>query len=79
MKQFIKKDPWKLVEDTFHPQYHANSESIFSIGNGKMGQRANFEEDYSGNSLRGNYIAGIYYPDKTRVGWWKKRLSRIFR
>jgi maltose phosphorylase len=78
MKQFIKKDPWKLVEDTFHPQYHANSESIFSIGNGKMGQRANFEEDYSGNSLRGNYIAGIYYPDKTRVGWWKNGYPEYF-
>lgn len=78
MKQFIKTDPWKLVETTFHPEYHANSESIFSIGNGKMGQRANFEEDYSGDSLRGNYVAGIYYPDKTRVGWWKNGYPEYF-
>ncbi len=78
MKQFIKTDPWKLVETTFHPEYHANSESIFSIGNGKMGQRANFEEDYSGESLRGNYVAGVYYPDKTRVGWWKNGYPEYF-
>lgn len=78
MKQFIEKDPWRLVESTFHPDYHANSESIFSIGNGKMGQRANFAEDYSGDSLRGNYVAGIYYPDKTRVGWWKNGYPEYF-
>jgi maltose phosphorylase len=30
-----------------------------------MGQRVK-------NSLfQGSYIAGIYYPDKTKVGWWK--------
>jgi maltose phosphorylase len=35
-----------------------------------MGQRANFEENYSGATFQGSYIAGIYYPDKTKVGWW---------
>jgi maltose phosphorylase len=78
MKQYVQIDPWKLIEKGFQPENHANSESIFSIGNGKMGQRANFEEDYSGNALRGNYIAGIYYPDKTRVGWWKNGYPEYF-
>jgi maltose phosphorylase len=32
-----------------------------------MGQRANFEENYSGATFQGSYIAGIYYPDKTKV------------
>jgi maltose phosphorylase len=36
-----------------------------------MGQRANFEESYTGKNFQGSYIAGIYYPDKTKVGWWK--------
>ena len=67
-----KVDEWKIIEETFEPQRVKGSESIFSIGNGMMGQRANFEEDYSGEMLRGSYIAGVYYPDKTRVGWWKK-------
>ena len=42
-----------------------------SIGSGHMGMRGNFEEDFSGSTLQGTYIAGVYYPDKTRVGWWK--------
>jgi maltose phosphorylase len=43
-----------------------------------MGQRANFEEDYSGDTLRGSYVAGVYYPDKTRVGWWKNGYPEYF-
>jgi trehalose/maltose hydrolase-like predicted phosphorylase len=30
-----------------------------------MGQRANFEESYSGD-FQGSYIAGIYYPIKLK-------------
>lgn len=68
---FYKVDPWKIIEEGFEPSRQRASESIFSIGNGTMGQRANFEETYSGDSLQGSYIGGIYYPDKTKVGWWK--------
>ena len=67
----IKQDNWCIIEEGFKPKYNRISESIFSIGNGRMGQRANFEENYSGNTLQGSYIAGVYYPDKTKVGWWK--------
>jgi maltose phosphorylase len=48
------------------------------LGNGRMGQRANFEEAYSGDTLQGNYVAGVYYPDKTRVGWWKNGYPEYF-
>src|SRR5690606_5554520 len=51
---------------------------IFSIGNGAMGQRANFEEQYSSETFQGSYIAGVYYPDKTRVGWWKNGYPEYF-
>jgi maltose phosphorylase len=71
MKNYIKADPWNIIEEGFNPQLNKISESIFSLGNGRMGQRANFEEQYSGPALQGNYIGGVYYPDKTRVGWWK--------
>jgi maltose phosphorylase len=71
MKKFLQTDPWKIIEEGFDINNVEASESILSIGNGKMGQRANFEEHYSGHSLQGNYFAGIFYPDKTRVGWWK--------
>jgi maltose phosphorylase len=78
MKNYIKADPWNIVEEGFDPALNEVSESIFSIGNGKMGQRANFEEKYSGHSLRGSYVAGVYYPDKTRVGWWKNGYPEYF-
>ncbi|NNE55611.1 MAG: glycoside hydrolase family 65 protein, partial [Flavobacteriales bacterium] len=43
-----------------------------------FGQRANFEEAYQGESLQGSYVAGVYYPDKTRVGWWKNGYPEYF-
>ena len=43
-----------------------------------MGMRANFEEDYTGDTLQGSYIGGVYYPDKTRVGWWKNGYPEYF-
>ncbi len=78
MNEYLKYDEWSIIEEGFDPQNHQASESIFSIGNGKMGQRANFEESYSGKSLQGSYIAGVYYPDKTRVGWWKNGYPEYF-
>jgi len=78
MKQYIKHDPWKIIEEGLLPEYNKVSESIFSLGNGKIGQRGNFEEYYTGETLRGNYISGIYYPDKTRVGWWKNGYPEYF-
>jgi maltose phosphorylase len=78
MRKYIKPDQWKIIEESFDPSFHKASESIFSLGNGHMGQRANFEEQYSGSSLQGNYIAGVYYPDKTRVGWWKNGYPEYF-
>ena len=78
MKNYIKHDPWSIIEEGFIPEYNEVSESIFSIGNGMFGGRANFEEQYSGKTLLGNYVAGVYYPDKTRVGWWKNGYPEYF-
>lgn len=78
MKNYLKHHEWQIIEEGFDPHYNKISESVFSIGNGRMGQRANFEEDYSGETLRGSYVAGVYYPDKTRVGWWKNGYPEYF-
>ncbi len=78
MKPYVKQDPWSIIEEGFDPQKQEISESLFSIGNGHTGQRANFEETYSGSSLQGSYMAGVYYPDKTRVGWWKNGYPEYF-
>ena len=53
-------------------------ESLTSIGNGYMGMRGNFEERYSGDHHQGSYLAGVWYPDKTRVGWWKNGYPDYF-
>ena len=71
-------DPWSIIEDKFDSTTVVDSESVFSLGNGKIGQRGNFEEDFSGNQSIGNYISGIYYKDKTKVGWWKKGYPDYF-
>ncbi len=78
MNKYLKTDPWCIIEESFKPENQRASESIFSIGNGNFGQRANFEEQYSGDSLQGSYVAGVYYPDKTKVGWWKNGYPEYF-
>ena len=78
MKNYIQAEEWNIIEEGFDPHLNKISESLFSLGNGRMGQRANFEENYSGDTLQGNYVAGVYYPDKTRVGWWKNGYPEYF-
>ena len=69
---------WNIIIEAFNKADITKHESIFSLGNGAMGMRANFEEDYTGDTLQGSYIGGIYYPDKTRVGWWKNGYPEYF-
>jgi maltose phosphorylase len=78
MKNYITNDPWCIVENGFHSAHNEITESLMSLGNGRMGQRGNFEEKYSGKTLQGNYVAGVYFPDKTRVGWWKNGYPNYF-
>ena len=77
-QDYIQPDNWSIIEEGFDVERVKSSESLFSIGNGAMGQRANFEEHYSGKTFQGSYIAGIYYPDKTKVGWWKNGYPEYF-
>ncbi|MEM9001033.1 MAG: glycoside hydrolase family 65 protein [Bacteroidota bacterium] len=77
-QDYIRPNDWSIIEEGFDPERVKSSESLFSIGNGAMGQRANFEEHYSGETFQGSYIAGVYYPDKTRVGWWKNGYPEYF-
>ncbi len=77
-QDYIKADAWSIIEEGFDAERVKSSESLFSIGNGAMGQRANFEEHYSGPSFQGSYIGGVFYPDKTKVGWWKNGYPEYF-
>lgn len=78
MKKNLETDEWNIIERGFHADYMRGSESIFSLGNGRIGQRGNFEEPYSSDSLQGSYLAGIAFLDRTRVGWWKNGYPKFF-
>ncbi len=78
MNTLFDVHPWRLTQNELHPEHMRLAESITSIGNGLMGMRGNFEEQYSGDTHRGTYLAGVWYPDKTRVGWWKNGYPRYF-
>lgn len=70
--------PWKVVETGLDKEHMRLSESLTSTGNGYMGMRGNFEEDYTGDTHLGTYIGGVWFPDKTRVGWWKNGYPLYF-
>lgn len=77
-KRLFEIDPWKIKTTTLDAENMRLQESLTSIGNGYMGMRGNFEEGYSGDSHQGTYIAGVWFPDKTRVGWWKNGYPDYF-
>ncbi len=58
--KYLEVDPWLVIESSFDPSYARVSESLFSLGNEYMGIRGYFEEGYSGDSLQGSYVNGIY-------------------
>lgn len=78
MKRIFEVQPWHVITHTFDPQDQRLQESMTSLGNGYMGMRGNFEEGYSGDTLQGIYLGGVWYPDKTRVGWWKNGYPKYF-
>lgn len=77
-KRLFDINEWKIVENNIHIEDMRLSESIMSIGNGYMGMRGNFEERYTGDTHYGTYIGGVWFPDKTRVGWWKNGYPEYF-
>lgn len=68
----------KIIQTSIEHQRNQLAESITSLGNGYMGCRGNYEEYYTGDTLKGTYIAGVWVPDKTRVGWWKNGYPRYY-
>ncbi|KRO18061.1 glycoside hydrolase family 65 protein [Lacticaseibacillus saniviri] len=78
MKRIFEIDPWIVKTHELDVENKRLQESITAIGNGYMGMRGNFEEGYSGDTLQGTYLGGVWFPDKTRVGWWKNGYPEYF-
>lgn len=77
-KKYFDVKPWSISINHLDLKQKRLQESLTSVGNGYMGMRGNFEEDYSADTHQGIYIAGVWYPDKTRVGWWKNGYPEYF-
>jgi maltose phosphorylase len=78
VKALFDIDPWRIIQHGFDPALQEAAESMFALGNGRFGHRANHEETYTGASLQGHYVGGVFYPDKTKVGWWKNGYPAFF-
>lgn len=78
IKRIMAIDPWQIKSDTLEIEDRRLQESLTAIGNGYMGMRGNFAETYSGDMHQGFYLAGVWYPDTTRVGWWKNGYPEYF-
>ncbi len=58
-QQIYPIDPWQIIEREFYPRFLAQTETIFSLGNGYLGMRGCFEE---GTPVfeNGTFINGYY-------------------
>lgn len=75
--KYLGVDPWKLVEDGFHPDRSEVSEALFSVANEHQGVRGFFDEGYSGKSLIGAYLNGIYEERFTEGMTYKGISNRL--
>jgi len=66
-KHIYPLDDWKFIQKKFSPQYLAQDETVFAIGNGYLGFRGNHEE---GTPVvqRGTFINGFHEQWPIRYG-----------
>jgi maltose phosphorylase len=76
-EKYFKINPWQVIEEGFNPEQGEVSESIFSLSNEYMGIRGYFEEGYTGKSLPGSYINGVYEEKKVTTLHYKGISDRI--
>jgi maltose phosphorylase len=75
--QYLQVHPWKLIEEGFHSDRSEVSESLFSLANEHQGVRGFFDEGYSGSSLTGVYLNGIYEERFTEGTAYKGISNRL--
>jgi len=76
-EKYYKINPWQIIEEDFQAEQGQVSESIFSLSNEYMGVRGYFEEGYSGDSLLGSYINGVYEEKKVDSLHYKGIIDQI--
>lgn len=78
MKQTFDIAPWHVKTTKWSPEDKRLQESMTSLANENLGMRGFFEEGYSADKMEGVYLGGVWFPDKTRVGWWKNGYPKYF-
>src|SRR5699024_7225837 len=78
MKRTFDIAPWHVATHKWDAQDKRLQESKTSLANENLGMRGFFEEGYSGDHMEGIYLGGVWFRDKTGVGWWKKGYPRYF-
>lgn len=62
---------WSITEESFDIDNNLRNETMFSLANGTIGMRGNFEEGLKNcpeKSVEGNYINGFYESEPIRYG-----------
>ncbi|MBU3180189.1 hypothetical protein [Clostridium psychrophilum] len=59
---------WKIIEDEFKAENNYSNETMFSLGNGYIGMRGNFEEGFKGVGSEGTFINGFYESNTINYG-----------
>ncbi len=77
MNEPIENLGWTIIENGFHPGYNKITERLMCAGNGYVRQRANFEERFTGETIQGNFLAGIAHPEIAIDGQCGKGRSGI--
>ena len=78
MKRTFEVSPWHVKTTKWAPEDKLLQESMTALANENLGMRGFFEEGYSDTTLQGVYLGGVWFPDKTRVGWWKNGYPKYF-
>jgi len=70
IKNDLLIDEWKIVEKNFNLEDNKKNETIFSIGNGYIGMRGNFEEGLKDKkyTVEGTYLNGFYETHEIKYG-----------
>ena len=76
-ERYLEVDPWRIVEKGFHKEQAIVSESLFSLSNENIGIRGVFEETYTGASLQGAYLNGLYEEYFTDVSGYRGVSNRL--
>ncbi|MDD5596777.1 MAG: glycosyl hydrolase family 65 protein [Victivallaceae bacterium] len=59
-KLYDIKNEWEIVENLYQPEENLYFETIFTLGNGYMAARGMPDEGFTGDSIPGFYVAGVF-------------------